>query len=298
MTSTHLIKKCISFSMILCTSLVFQACDDNKDNENDNNTKNADTGNSDDNEDTNADATDDDDSAEGPETGLPVDMPSTGDCGNTCDIFVQDCPEGTACKPKACMPDNQETGIWDTDVCIPAGQRAVGEECTRPGTAELETECMKGAMCWGGVCQATCTGSIDDAKCEMGNTCLIGNDGVLAVCLPACDPLAPACAGPTDVCLPAGDDPDGFICIPKAGDPDSGKWGDPCPCRNCCQAGLNCVSGPLVDKEGCLNEESCCAQFCDMSKDEPCPGAMEKCEPVFDTEKPGYENVGICIIPQ
>jgi hypothetical protein len=161
--------------------------------------------------------------------------------------------------------------------------------------------CELGNMCWNadpdtgiGTCIAFCTGSPDAASCPAGTNCVIVNNGVLAICLPDCDPLAQDCEEAGDLCIP---DPngEGYVCVLNASG-DMAPYGTPCNYANSCNAGLICVDPAGVPEPECASASGCCSPMCSIAAGDPCPGAGQTCEPVFDPQPPGYEDVGVCTI--
>ena len=156
-------------------------------------------------------------------------------------------------------------------------------------------------MCWNadadtgiGVCIAFCTGSPDAATCDAGTNCSILNNGSLAICLPQCDPLAQDCEAANDLCIPHPDG-DGYTCVLDASG-DMAPYGTPCEFINVCNKGLFCVDAASVPEPECAAASGCCSPICSISGGEACPGQGQTCEPVFDPQPPGYEDVGVCLI--
>ena len=125
--------------------------------------------------------------------------------------------------------------------------------------------------------------------------CSVASEGLLPLCLPGCDPLVQDCYA-------------GWGCYPDPGrrwvcdvdrSAELGAHGDPCACLNCCDPGLACLSGAIVDADGCGGEEGaagCCGAICDLEQTSTCPGAAEQCEPFYedDAVMMGFEQVGLC----
>lgn len=232
-----------------------------------------------------------------PDTG---ETPTTGGDGEAeCDLWAQDCPDGSKCMPY----DTDSDGIHDSQRCVPVdgtpGQP--GDDCTIEGSVAsgLDT-CDVGLMCWNtdannaGRCVEMCTGSKQDPQCPEDLICDVSNGGALILCVQACDPLTPSCPQ-GQICLPGGEMQ--FVCDVDASG-DQGGYGDPCAFVNVCDQGLLCVSGTAVP--GCKTD-GCCTEYCDLSNpDVVCPGAPDQeCAPFYgeNAAPPGYENVGVCSIP-
>jgi hypothetical protein len=214
-----------------------------------------------------------------------------------CDIWNEDCPEGSKCMPW----DNTGGNSWNATKCSPldATPGLEGDECVGGGTDGVD-DCDKHLLCWFtdndtgiGRCINMCTGSAESPSCPNGQSCDISNNGSLILCLTACDPLVQSC-------------PDGQICFQGAFDficdfdasGEEGQYGDACAYINVCDYGLFCATPAAVP--GCVSAEGCCSEYCDLSApDNTCSGApMQECVPWYDgTPPPGNENIGACAIP-
>ncbi|MBL8946957.1 MAG: hypothetical protein JNK45_27545 [Myxococcales bacterium] len=212
-----------------------------------------------------------------------------------CDLWSQDCPDGSKCAPWADDGGDQ----WNASECIDLDPTPAqpGEPCTIAGApASGDDDCDISALCWDvdpgtglGTCVPFCGGSEANPMCEGDTSCWIANDGVLILCLPTCDPLAPTC-GDGSSCVANGD---AFFCLPservaQAYDAACEEWLG-------CGTGLVCAgagSTPNCDA-------SCCTALCDLATP-MCPDqdAGQSCVPYFaaGTEPPGLENVGVCLV--
>lgn len=222
------------------------------------------------------------------------------DAGDTieCDIFAQDCGPGEKCNAWA---DNGGSS-WNATKCVPvdADPDLIGEPCTAEGGGVSGIDsCAKGAMCFGigddekGTCVEMCSCTPDNPVCTTQNTtCTISNDGVLALCLPVCDPLDVGACGAGDVCLAAGGSSQLFICVVDASG-DQGAVGDNCQFQNGCDPGMFCASNTGVFP-GC-DDIGCCTPFCDLGA-AACPGGTS-CAAWFEegTAPKCFEDVGACI---
>jgi hypothetical protein len=213
-----------------------------------------------------------------------------------CDPFLQDCPDGEKCVPYA-----STGGTWDAFKCVPVtGEQATGEPCSYAGAVEASDDCDENGGCWSvqelegewvGTCHAFCQGSADDPECPEGSSCFIGGSGLPAYCIPTCDPVAQDC-GLGLGCYFDGSD---FDC---AVSPQNIPAGEPCEFINDCAPGLVCSDPELLPT---CNGASCCVLFCNLDLgDTQCdatPGTT--CQPFYenDTAPPGYEHVGVCIVP-
>ena len=235
---------------------------------------------------------DDDDDTAGDDSGGPatsgigfIEMPDGGGAAFECDIFAQDCPEGEKCMPWA----NDGGSAWNATRCSPIegdpGQP--GDACTVDGSGVSGLDnCDIGGMCWDvdpevltGFCVALC--SIGDVPCPDANSCVIANDGALAVCLPTCDPLAQDCDGGHG-CYPFRNGDTSFACVPEGLLVEVGQQVPPM-----CPPGSTDVDGALL--ASCDDDaEVCCATFCDPAAP-VCEGELV-CSPLEDEP-----SVGLCL---
>jgi hypothetical protein len=221
-----------------------------------------------------------------------------------CDIWTQDCPAG-----EKCMPYASGTSSWDATRCsaVDAMPNEVGDPCTVVGSdSSGQDDCVVGAMCFAvdpesneGVCFAMCQGSEASATCNSPeHVCSISNDGVLALCLPSCNPLLQDCpsGGVALGCYPV-DGIQSFVCWPDYSF-DQGGFGDPCEYFNYCDVGLFC--GIPEALPGCA-ASSCCNEYCDVTGGTPCSGAADGQECIAWADPgqapPGLEDVGYCALP-
>jgi hypothetical protein len=218
--------------------------------------------------------------------------------GDECDFWEQDCPAGEKCMPWA----NDGGNSWNALRCSPIADNpdAPGEPCTVEGSGASGIDsCELGAMCWDvdpdtleGVCVAFCVGSPERPACEDADAmCVMGGDGVLALCIPVCDPLQQDCSVEGNACYPVNDS---FICAPDASG-DTGAPGDACEFINVCDPGSFCASAEVVPE--CMGA-GCCTLFCDLDMPLPClPG--QECTPWYEAgmAPPGFENLGACALP-
>jgi hypothetical protein len=218
-----------------------------------------------------------------------------------CDLYAQDCDEGEKCASWA------EGGgsAWNATKCVPVmGDQQPGEPCTAVGggVSGLD-DCIEGAMCWDvdaenqGECVAVCTGSEREPMCEdtqlgCGVTrCAVLGEGVLAICLPTCEPLTQNCPG-DDLCLPVSGT---YLCVLDASG-DLGAAFDPCEFANQCDKGLLCAE-PTAAPECDQGATGCCVPMCSIAAgDELCPGVGQQCVPIYDPPMSGCEDVGSCMV--
>jgi hypothetical protein len=229
-------------------------------------------------------------------------MPDGGVGTKECDVWSQDCPPGQKCMPYSGDGDN----AWESTKCTPVMESpaAVGDPCTVEGSGVSGIDnCEAGAMCWDvvdgvGICVAQCVGSPDAPQCNVPMTsCLISNDGVLTLCLPFCDPLLQDCPG-DDLCIPNPQNQEAFLCVLDASG-EEGQEYDPCEYINACDKGFLCAN-PTIASECDPMAIGCCVPFCDITQAGVCTGMNQECLPWYEMGQapPGYENVGVCGIPQ
>jgi hypothetical protein len=191
--------------------------------------------------------------------------------------------------------------LGPTNRCVKLlGEGLAGEPCSQLGDSD---DCADQHLCWAidddglGMCVGFCSPTL---TCESElDTCSVSNGDLLSLCLRACDPIAQDC-GPEWGCY--ADDYGRWAC-----DRDrsgiGGAHGEPCECLNCCDPGLVCMPGALVDADGCGPDGAagCCANLCEVDPDgvpvDPvCPTELEGCVPFYESNTllMGYEHVGIC----
>ncbi|PCC75523.1 hypothetical protein SAMN02745121_00063 [Nannocystis exedens] len=220
-----------------------------------------------------------------------------------CDPWVEDCPQGQKCMPWASDGGNH----WNALKCVDIAPNpdGLGEPCSVIGSpVSGEDTCDKHMQCFNvdpdtlqGTCLAMCTGTPDKPGCEQPDAiCSLSGDGVLALCLPQCDPLAPDCR-PGDTCIPHPKG-SGFVCVIDAGG-DEGQLFDACEFTNFCDPGLLCI-GPKLASECDPAETGCCLPFCDLTAPPSCPGQGQECLSWFEQGQapPGHEDLGVCGLPQ
>ncbi len=239
-----------------------------------------------------------------PDTGIGfITDPDGGGVSIECSIWDQDCDEGEKCAPWA----NDGGSAWNATKCVPVDPEPSqpGDTCTVEGSGVSGVDtCDVSSMCWDvdgetneGTCIAFCTGSENAPVCDDPTTdCSIANEGVLILCLPACDPLLQDCSE-GQACYPIDN---AFVCAPDASGEDQGADNDPCEFINACDPGHGCVNPELV--QNCPpGSGGCCQNFCSLSDDPAMQGCDtdETCEAWFEEGNvpPGYEDVGICALP-
>ena len=218
-----------------------------------------------------------------------------------CDIWdPDDCGEGEKCMPYAMMGET-----WDALKCSPVAEnpKVLGDECNAPeGPYGGEDDCGNGLYCYyideetnSGTCIEFCTGDPTNPMCGPEAICTIVNDGVLVLCRPECDPTIQDCEPANSGCYQA-TGTGSFTCIIDKSGP-TGAYGDACELISSCDPGFACVDA--VNQPGCTSNR-CCTNFCDLNAGNTCPQADqgEQCEPYYDIPDPGYEHVGICVLPQ
>lgn len=223
----------------------------------------------------------------GQDQAMPPDLPEP-----ECDPRrFDDCPSGQKCS-------YVDDALGPTNRCVALlGDKLEGQSCERIGDSD---DCAAHRICWAtdadgnaGICVGFCDVGL---SCEVDDAvCSVANDDLLPLCLPSCDPLAQDCYGGWG-CYP---DPDQrWVCdVDRSG--ELGGHGDPCACINCCDPGLACLSGAIVDAEGCGGEDGaagCCGTICALDEEAMCPTELEDCEGFYDpgAVMMGFEKVGVC----
>jgi hypothetical protein len=223
--------------------------------------------------------------------------PDTGTVLIECDPWAQDCPRG-----QKCMPWSWDgSRAWNATKCteLVDDPHADGEPCTAfDGPFGGSDDCGVSSMCFWvdprtnvGECVAKCMGSRINPTCPDGvTTCTLPSDGVIAVCLPSCDPLVQDCAEGSGCYFVH----DRFECDPDVSGA-TGAPGDACDAAGGCDPGAVCVLGTAVPD--CLTQ-TCCAAFCDLAA--PSCGDGLECIAWHDEGEapPGEEDVGACLIQE
>ncbi|NJK32868.1 MAG: ribulose phosphate epimerase [Deltaproteobacteria bacterium] len=215
------------------------------------------------------------------------DMPSIA----SCDPFAQDCPEGEKCVAYA-----SAGGTWDANKCVMVmGDGQPGDPCTYADAVTSTDDCAANSWCWDvnaegmGVCTSFCTGSADAPLCEMQMTsCSIANNGSINLCLTNCDPLLQDCSDGQACFFDGGN----FVCANATQDIPTGE---PCGFINDCAAGNVCLGAESFPSCG---GSACCGAFCDLT-DPTCTLPDTECVAFYEegTAPPGYEDVGVCVLP-
>ena len=165
-----------------------------------------------------------------------------------CSLWGQNCPPGEKCMPFA----DDGGGAWNALRCAPvvADPAGPGDACTAEGNGLLGLDsCDAQSMCFNldenleGECVSHCVGSENNPYCNQpDHFCSIGGEGILALCIPTCNPLLGDCET-GEACVPV---ETGFVCAPDASGPDAGVAGDPCEFVNACDPGLLCANAADV----------------------------------------------------
>jgi hypothetical protein len=221
-------------------------------------------------------------------------MTDFGPIASECDPFLQDCPDGEKCVPYSSTGTN-----WDADKCVPVtGSGTEGDTCIYSNTTEATDDCDANTHCWDvmdvdgmnvGVCTSFCGGTADDPICPPDTSCLIANDGSINLCIATCDPLLQDCNAGL-ACFWANN---GFNCIFTTQDI---PLGEPCGFINDCAVGLGCLTADVLPN---CNGSACCGSWCSVSEGAACMAPGTECTAFFEEgmAPPGYEDVGVCILP-
>lgn len=216
----------------------------------------------------------------------------------TCDPFLQDCPNGYKCAPIS----NDGGSSWNANTCVPVvdDPAGIGEPCSVEST-ELDglDTCGVAQYCWEvdeetleGECIGLCTGPFENLVCEDPDAvCVITGDSVFNPCIPGCDPLGDDC-GVDEVCIPS---QGGFLCAPDASG-EGGAEGESCEFTTACNPGLACIPPtPLACDD--LMAGGCCLPYCSVSADD-CTGGLTCVAWWDERDAPkGFEDIGVCTEP-
>jgi hypothetical protein len=233
--------------------------------------------------------------------------PDGGGLDLECDLFAQDCPRGEKCVAWA----SDGGDVFNATKCVPVvdDPAGPGETCHVEGSPYSGIDdCEHGAMCWNvdpdtleGFCAPLCTGDESNPYCDEPNwVCNIPADGYV-ICKFWCDPIEQNC-------------PEGQACYPileewgcaSDASGDTGAYGESCRFINVCDPGLIClVASTVPPGQPCDGATGCCTEVCDLDDplgDQQCAGAAEgqTCQPWYDegAAPTGYEDVGVCTLPQ
>ncbi|RMH45071.1 MAG: hypothetical protein D6689_00845 [Deltaproteobacteria bacterium] len=209
--------------------------------------------------------------------GSPVDAsggtPDATPVGTPCDPIAQNCGPGQKCA--LIVTDvAAQTGFTG---CYPNGDKGLAQACATPSVADTADDCIAGAHCVFGTCHAIC--KLGSNPCADGQCIGINNlEMQFDVCLPSCDPLAPACS-PGEGCYLTGMDQG--VCAPPVG--GGQPPGGPCTAPNDCAPG-----------SGCFNDPGQCLSYCDYAtypgeRDPARCASGEVCGPIT-----GETRVGAC----
>ena len=231
-------------------------------------------------------------------------MPDGGVAG-MCDPMLQDCPEGEKCTAYSTDGDGPPAAPWNANKCVPAtGSGQEGDSCDIEGGKYTGMDnCDVGLICLqtdddgkGGACVSFCESGMTCANPDA--QCAVYNDGSLPICLVTCDPLLQDCPAGQGCYAAAGGG--AFICFKFSGMPGEGLQGDECNYVNACSPGTACLTPDSVS--GCGAQGGCCSPYCDLTDPNADAGCQqgEMCVAWFEMgmAPPGFEDVGVCAIPQ
>ncbi|MBV1860198.1 MAG: hypothetical protein KUG77_17425 [Nannocystaceae bacterium] len=225
--------------------------------------------------------------------------PDGGPNETYCTVWEDDgwCPRGEACRPFA----NDGGRTWNANRCSPIADDPdlIGDPCVVEDSAVSGFDsCEARSMCLGvdpkslqGTCVAYCDGTEGAPVCaDPTTTCAVGNDGVVAVCLPSCDPMLQNC-GKGEICTGNWGEPARFFCMLPSVPYFNAAGVQPAACDQ----GNVGVSPELVD--GCLKGEPCCTSFCDPSLPDSCMDGLECTLWTAEGMCPGICDEAICLSP-
>ena len=173
-----------------------------------------------------------------------------------------------------------------------------GDPCTY-GSFTATDDCDAEHLCWDvenvdgvdiGVCTALCGGSANNPTCSPNTSCVLLGAASVPLCLSTCDPLLQDCAEGEGCYWDLNDST--FACFPTA---ENIPLNEPCGFTNDCAPGMMCITAEVLPD--CAGA-ACCGSFCDLA-DPACPAPGTKCSAFFEMNMapPGYQNIGVCIIP-
>ncbi|MFY0533697.1 hypothetical protein [Nannocystis pusilla] len=230
-------------------------------------------------------------------SGEKLDLPAPP----ACDVIEQDCPIGQKCTPYASDMGPE----WDSTKCVDVVDDAgiPGQPCTVTGspTSGIDT-CDATSMCWNvdpdtlkGECFPFCVDVRGQNGCKKIDPQCVIVDDALPLCFEQCQPEYNPC-GAGEVCVPQLQQWYlQFVCVPD----QSGAGGQefsPCTKFNTCDPGFICME-PQQGAECDQDAEGCCLSLCDTAGP-MCNGVNQECTAWFEFPPPGFEDVGVCIIPQ
>lgn len=250
---------------------------------------------------------------EGDEAGFvpPLDVSCAGGAGVAahcalCDVREQNCLDTFKCVPWA----DDGGDAWTSTKCIGTALSPVpiGEACTVTGeVASGRDDCEAGSMCWAadpttlmGTCVPFCAPSGESPACDDGRDCMLDGFGVLAVCLPACDPLDVGTCARGETCryFPASAN---AFCLPDQGGEVLVPTVQCGSADEACDAAEVCISASTFG--GC-GDPSCCTAWCDLNDpmaDSQCAASRSDhaCLPVFDdgSAPRSLAHLGFCGVP-
>lgn len=221
--------------------------------------------------------------------------------GGSCSPKEQDCNEGEKCTAYGKMPGD----AWNANKCVPeTGDGVAGDSCSIEGSDMFTgiDNCAKGFICQNvdmnnenGFCVEFCSPDNACPNSGPGGMCAPDtNEGFLPICNLLCDPLQQDCPG--DLACYGDPSIDYFFCYGADPQGNDGKDHDPCAFTNACVAGLHC-SYPPTTVSGCPEDAyGCCTLFCEIGGEAVCADP-EECVAFFSAPTPGYENLGLCVLP-
>lgn len=244
-------------------------------------------------------------------TGDPTEAPTSSTTdpsgGGMCNIYDQDCPGDQKCTAYA----SPNTFIPEGIKCVPVPDdpKAPNEPCSVGAEGLGDDNCALGTVCLdldydgSGFCLPYCTGDSQNPVCEGSDTTCVklffGYD--FGNCFKQCDPLLQNCADGEGCYMDAikvGGT--GFVCLPVVQGGAEATFQDTCIGWSSCAPGFACIYDSLVPD---CSFSYCCSPWCDLSEgDGPCQELSDKMSCIAwypeDQAPPGFENVGVCGIPE
>lgn len=212
----------------------------------------------------------------------------TMECGvPVCDWVEQDC----ANPGDKCRVILNGDGSFDT-ACVPAGDKDLLDNCTRPNGQPGEDDCGAGLYCsYFGLARSTpqqrhCLRTCDvDSLCEPGFSCLKFDTNLdrLGACVPACDPFGDDCVEGTH-CTMFGNSGSAFPGLFTCSFDGTSTEGE------ACQGNSENCAAPY----GCFQvnnfNDPVCREYCDDNT--PCSDPQATCSQIMIN---GVRDYGVCL---
>ncbi len=211
-----------------------------------------------------------------------------------CSVWDLECAPGEKCI--AWSEDGSD--FWNGARCRPIAPDpdSAGDPClVEDGPFSGLDSCAADTMCWSvdpttdaGTCAAQCEGTERNPSCtDPSQTCLLGNDGVINICVANCDPNRAGCPI-GEACYGVWSTKETVCLRPQTPVFIDGEAPQPAAC-----APGSVAIDPQLDP-ACSLDEVCCAPWCDLSAPGCADGTV--CNPwIPEGSTPGLDLRGFCI---